>query len=344
MQSNVLVWVALGAVVAALSGCGSLFRDRYPDYQSEGSVKPIQVPKDLDQPMSEPLMPIPDPVVGSEGEVGVEVPRPEPLQLAQHDERASLRDSGDDQWLLVAASPAEVWPELVTYLEARPMKLTQRMPERGLLETGWLDRAGGQRQRFRLQVEEGIRNGTTEVRVLQQSVTGPVNASRLPWPRSSTERAQETALLTALRDALAEPQAERGASQVSLRAQALSGAPRSRLVSNEQGEPTLRLAVEYARAWSAVEAAIERLGWPLEDKDRSAARFYLATDEGPEGKPGFWARLFGATEEDTDGRAYRLQLTPVDDGIEVSVVADPPDALSSETKRALLSQIRESLL
>ena len=345
LQLRALVWAGLVAIALVLSGCGGLFRDRYPDYQLEGSVTPIQVPQDLDQPMSEPLMPIPGPMVGSEGKVGVEVPRPEPLQLAQHDERASLRDTGDDQWLLVAASPAEVWPELVTHLEARSMKLTHRMPERGLLETGWLDRKDGGRQRFRLRVEEGIRNRTTEVRVLQQSVTGPVNASRLPWPRSSTDKAQETALLQALRDALAQPQAEGGASQVSLRAQALSGTPRSRLASNEQGEPALYLAVEYARAWSAIEAAIERLDWPLEDKDRSAARFYLVVDQEPEGKPGFWARLFGATEEDADaGRAYQLQLTPVEGGIEVSVVAEPADALNAETKRRLLSQIRESLL
>ncbi len=101
----------------------------------------------------------------------------------------------------------------------------------------------------------------------------------------------------------------------------------SRLVQAGDG-PRLELDMRLGSAWRATGAALERLGFTVQERARDAGYYAIRYEPQADAEieqPGFLARWFGGAERiDTDPRRYRIQLERADGSL-VTVQIDEAD-------------------
>jgi outer membrane protein assembly factor BamC len=86
-----------------------------------------------------------------------------------------------------------------------------------------------------------------------------------------------------------------------------------------QGQPAATLEVDDSldRAWRRVGIALDRSGFSVEDRDRTAGLYYVRYVDprtaGQDAQPGFFAKLFGAST-DTSAPAVKYQVALKSEG------------------------------
>lgn len=347
MNTVVKGWIGV-LLLCALSGCGTgLVRDRYYDYLEAEQGDTLKLPPRLANAKApEPLMPIPELASAPSNPERTPVPRPRPVAMQiSSAERVSLQQAGARNWLLVLDPPAKVWPEMIRFFDESALPLKGSDPVRGVLESGWLPSSGGS-ERFRVQVEEGVRPQSSEIKLLQQSVSDAAPSAELPWPAQSSDASREAALLERLQDQL---RRSADAGSVSLLAQSLSGKKRSELIDPGKGEaPYLLLGVGYERAWSAIELALKELPkMQVEERNHDQGVIHLHFAAGDEEKPGWFGKLIadlgGEKRTVDEGAIDQLRLIKAGDKTEIRLTNAQGVALPKERALPLLRQIQEHL-
>lgn len=167
-MTSALKWLPLAALVA-LAGCArddGYYHDRNIDYADARQAPPLVLPENRNSQRYRDAMPVPE-AAGSfrAGDDGFEAPAPQPLGAGRIErEFVERRRVGDDAWLVVAAGPDAVWPQLEGFARSRGLDVTASDTSRGVVET----------QQGRLSVRQGLRAGDSEVRCDQSG--RPVDA------------------------------------------------------------------------------------------------------------------------------------------------------------------------
>ena len=332
--------------LALLGGCGfmfgddGVFRDRSEDYKKAPEVPVVAVPEGKDTRTLREIYVIPD-VEEKVVPVGeFEVPRPAPLVAGDGEEVVRIQKLGDDSWALIALAPGQVWPQVRSFLSAAGMQVASVDARAGLIDTTWLSLEGKTLQsRFRFRMEQGVQRGTSELHVLQ------MNQSRSSdWPPRSDDLAQETEMLSAVAQYLAD---SADSSPVSMIAnQGLSAGGKISLQENEQGQTFIRLELPFDRAWASLDRALEKSSFAVTDRDRSNGIFY-ADFLGPqeEEDEGLFDWLWGDEEHEFQDESFLITLTAID-STSVSIMLRPDDADLAFTKRGeqdLLAMIKGNI-
>ena len=118
--------------------------------------------------------------------------------------------------------------------------------------------------------------------------------------------------------------------------------PRARLVGD-----TLELDDETARAWRRIGLALDRAGFTVENRDRSAGTYtvrFVPPGKEEEKSPNFFQRMFGA-KSDEYIRRYRIVVKPSTTENKSNVVVQKPDESpdTSEAAQRILSLLRDEL-
>ncbi|MYM65051.1 outer membrane protein assembly factor BamC [Pseudomaricurvus sp. HS19] len=288
----------LVAAVAAVSGCSSLFgpegyfRDRGDDYLKADVIEPMRLPPGVQQQRVEQLFVIPSSNgVVIEGE-SFEVPRPQALSDNAFTDRVKIQKLGDKRWILVSAAPAEIWPQVRAFLTQYNLSVASTNAANGIIETDWLQFKGsdGTRDKYRLQIEQGVQPDSTEIHVRHMSVDSALaGRGQVNWPALSVSAERESWML----DELAANIASQGDTEsASLLAQTIAVNDKVTL-DTESAEPVLRLALEHERAWATLRHAADQGGFTLWDQDDTAGVFYVEYIEPDDEEPGFFSRWFG---------------------------------------------------
>ena len=135
----------------------------------------------------------------------------------------------------------------------------------------------------------------------------------------------------------------------SLAAQQQQGATatKSQLTTGSGGESTLVINDEYRRAWRLTGVALDRVGFAVEDRDRTQGIYYVRYDDPSKGqeKEGWASKLAFWRDNDIDKVAqYQVKLTG--DGARTRVVVrdqvgrPESSATSKRILRLLSEQIR----
>lgn len=337
-----LLLSALVGLMVMQTGCGVIpgVRDRLHDYRVEQPrTKPLELLEHMEPRGADELLVIPDLARDTtlSNDEKFEVPRTQPLMTVETEEKVLLRESESDRWVLVLLPPEEVWIKLLAYFEREQIALNQVEPHKGIATSDWFTEEGSDESaRYRAILREGIRAGVTEVRLYRQ------NKDQAEWVQNfgagegtptdsklKLENIQE--FLTASIDP--------ADTAVSFLARNLSAGNRTHIKQTVEGIPLLFIGTEFPRAWSLLGPALGDLEVKIEDRDRSAGRFYLDAESViPIDKPGFFARLFfsGADTEQTP--TVWLQVKPVQDGVEVQLeieTVDDSDEFNSEAEKFL---------
>lgn len=332
------------AMAFALSACDSIpFIDNTSDYKGAGRAKPLEVPPDLTTVRTSEAYAVPGSATYStynqeqEGqEAGVE-------QVLPKTGGVRMEKAGAQRWLVVTAPAEKVWPVIREFWLDQGFAVRVEKPEVGVMETEWveadaiklkednknvgekfdewLDKLSGlaDRRKFRTRLERGESAGTTEIYMTHRTVAGApddgkniVNTQlgkidtgyRLGSEKKVNTAEQFDADLDAellrrlmVKLGVAEKEAEKiAANPVSEK--------RAEVIKESDSSVTLNIKDSFDRGWRRVGLALDRVGFVIEDKDRSNGLFFVRysdvdIDDTPKQKKGLFETLkFWGDDED----------------------------------------------
>ena len=291
------------------------FIDNTSDYKGAGRSKPLEVPPDLTSVNSSDAYSVPGGSTtyntynqGQEGqEVGVE-------KVLPTSEGVRLEKAGAQRWLVVNASAEKIWPVVREFWIDQGFAVRVENPDTGVMETEWieadaikaaddkknigekfdqwLDKLSGiaDRRKFRTRLERGEKEGTTEIYMTHRTVgTAPDDGKNrvrtnygevdtgYRFDGAKTENKQEANDGDLDAELLRRLMVKLGVEEK--RAQQIVANPviekRADVVKESDSSVTLNLNDSYDRGWRRVGLALDRVGFVIEDKDRSKGLFFV---------------------------------------------------------------------
>ena len=273
-----------------------------------------------------------------------------PIVAPSQSNGAKVMRDGQQRWLIVNQTPEQLWPQVRDFWLDNGFKLTVDNPAAGVLETDWQEnrarlpqdmisralgklvdslRDSGFRDRFRTRIERA--GDQTEVfithRGIEQKANGGINDG-FRWESSPNDPQLEAEFLTRLmvrlgsREELARKAVEDAGSAATTTPAASSGrtsSPSSAAAKKEVDLPAgvriqdtqLVLDDGFERAWRRIGLTLDRIGFTVEDRDRSAGIYFLRWQD-PKGAsqedPNFLIRLFRGDDRLRFPKNLRLQV------------------------------------
>lgn len=360
--------VALALFTALLAGCGRWMNDdkglivnRSDDYLDVSVREGLRVPGDLsDRRVQEPFS-IP-PIQNNSGTTYPnKAPRPTPILAGSETQGVKIQKLGDRRWLVLGETPSIVWPKLKQFLAENGVETVFEAALSGRITTGWFDvensenrdvvrlavsqgkkdgAVTGGRDRVNFSVEQGMRENTTEVHVRHQNdVLGSAEdlADDVLLATESAVTQVEESLLRELGGYLASEVSSQSVSRVG---QDLVGATKAELGTATDGQPVLRLNLDFDRAWASVSQALDNAQVSVTDLDRSEGVFYVDLPEGLLSGEPTRRGLFGRKRGEL--LAMQILVAPSDrGGYQVRAVDKDAVAIEPDRAREVLNMIRE---
>src|ERR1019366_1359380 len=120
---------------------------------------------------------------------------------------------------------------------------------------------------------------------------------------------------------------------------AVAQAPaRATLIKGQDGSGTLSIDDQFDRAWRRVGLALDRIGFTVEDRDRSKGLYFVRyvdpdADNNSAKSKGFFAKLnpFNKSAKQTPKEQFRIQVKDGDNVSQVSVLGKDGNQEKSET-------------
>ncbi len=362
-------------VVTSLSGCSSsLLEGKKIDYKSESQqVRPLEIPPDLNSPNASDRYAVPDgSATYSDYNQGQSTRSAVNPGLApQQTSNARLERGGSQRWLVVDAPPEKVWPALKDFWQENGFIVVSENMETGVMETDWAENrakipqgvvrnlvgkvfdqaySSPERDKFRARIERGQKAGTTEVyfahRGMYEMYVNDANmrqTGRTIWQPRPSDPELETEMLRRFMAKLAGGQAQETTAQGQ---SAPKSEPRA-VVSKANGTPVLVLKDDFDRAWRRVGLSLDRLGFSVQDRDRSNGLYYVKylNPEKEAKKPSIWSRLAFWESDGPSGKSkdYRIVLAEAKTGTEVKVLSADGSPDKSDAAARILTVLQEDL-
>ncbi|CAH0990482.1 Outer membrane protein assembly factor BamC [Sinobacterium norvegicum] len=309
--------VVVTGLIATQSGCSfffgddGLYPDKSSDYLKSEETSRINISSEMSQAAIDDAYVIPE--IAESDDLGrvVETPRPAPLATGANDDMVRIQSLKGEHWVIIELQPGQVWPRLRDFLIRNSIYPEYADGVAGILETPWLlqSEETDNREKFRFTVVQGVQRGSSEVRVLQWQSPRDSVVSRSDWPSASNDTEREQWMLREFAGYVASDQ---GAESVSLLAQGIDTKGRIKLYRGDDAR--ILVDLDQYRAWASTQKALTKASFKITDINQSSgnifARYVEVVDE--DDKPGFFARLFGASSEDEleSDTVYRINVMP----------------------------------
>lgn len=321
--------VVIGSACLLLNACDSIpFIDNTPDYKAAGRAKPLEVPPDLTSISASDTFSVPGgSTTYSEYSQGQSEPGEDINKVLPNPENVKLERAGSQRWLVVQASPDKIWPVIRDFWSELGFAVRVENPQTGVMETewvdpssltkdekgnyldkfqGWLDKLNTlqNRQKFRTRIDYGPDANTTEIYMSHRSISdaqddgkervltsaGVVeNGYRLRTKADDVRSDAEDIDAELLRRLMV----RLGVEDQKSRSIVASVNSEQRATITKQTDGTLDLTVndQFDRAWRRVGLALDRVGFVVEDRDRSKGTYYVRytdvdIDDSPKKKKG----------------------------------------------------------
>jgi outer membrane protein assembly factor BamC len=384
------VLAAAGLMLSA--GCSGTLDDAVdsviprsePKYKSSKRAPPLEIPPDLSSASIGDSYPIPEsPRDGSAtyseyANGGNRTVSTQSSVLPQAD-NVRIERSGDQRWLVVEAAPEQVWPRVRDFWLQQGFLIEVEDPRVGVMETDWAEErdrfrgglfsfgnlakmlySAATRDKFRTRLERGTKPGTTEVfishrgaqEILPEDKTRPAALEEeMPkvWQPRPADPELEAEMLQ--RMLMAFGVEEQRAGQIVV--QAPGTQDRARLVQNENGGTALSLDEDFSRAWRRTGLALDRVGFTVQDRDRSRGLYFVRyvdpnVDINGQSNEGFFSKLkfWGDDARDTSKDEYLISVAAGRDGdntTEVMVLNKEGQPENSDTAERILGLLHEQL-
>lgn len=374
-RAGCIVLLAASAVLAGCQTVSGLVDGNRGDYRSSGRLPPLEVPPDLARPTADNRFNVPE-VGGAASATFSEFDKQRKGKptasasagLLPEVEKVRIERAGNERWLVLPVPPEKVWPLMREFWLEAGFVIAVETPEAGVLETDWSEtrpkvteggirglfdrvlssvRSSGLRDKFRTRLERGT-GGSTEVfvshRGLEEVQVGS-NTQEFKWQSRPRDVDLEGEMLRRIMVRFGTPEAVARSGVAQSQAPA---AARARIVKTGDGAASLSVSDDFDRAWRRVGLALDRIGFTVEDRDRSKGLYfvrYADTDAAPQ-KEGYLSRFaFWRGDAATPRKAeqFRIVVGKAEEGSRVQVLNRDGGSDSSETAQRILTVLLEQL-
>lgn len=376
LRLKMVIAAAATLLLAACSALPSLQGDKI-EYKSAGRLPPLEIPPDLTRPTADDRYAVPDinPKGGASYSVYSQergaVPDSFKAAVLPAQENARIERSGSQRWLVVKGEPDAVWSVAKEFWQETGFIVNSENADAGVMETDWAENRAkisdgairgflgkmldsvystSERDKFRTRLERSTEPGMTEVYISHRGMEEVYTSSsadnkqtiwqpRPPDPDLEAEMLRR--LMTRFGVQQARAKVEIAAAQAPVQAKLLKGRDGSLLSVNDQ----------FDRAWRRVGLALDRVGFTVEDRDRSKGLYFVRyvdsdADNRTAQPKGFFAKLnpftFGSKPKPS-GERFSIQVKDGDSVSEVSVLDKDGKQEKSETANRILSLLYEQL-
>lgn len=362
-----------------LSACSGWFSKIAPnknelDYKSTAQVKPLEIPPDLSTPNMDNSMAVPDlPASGTATYSSYTRQQPAAQAAAAagtlpSQENIQFHHQGTQSWLTLKGSRETLWPKIREFWIQNGFLLVKDDPKLGILETDWAENRGnipmgpvrrfiggltdalydsGLRDKFRVRLEAGAEPGTSELFITHRGAEevvpgGETSYQGSKWQERPSDPGLEAEMLKRMMVHLG--LTEQQAGQVLAEKQPVI--QQVQLGTNDKGQYQLVLDQEFSRAWRLVGIALDRVGFSVEDRDRSKGIYYIRYNDPDKGKKkegwlsklAFWS---GDSKEVQD--LYQLQVIAENERTRLVVNNKEGQPDKSSTSERILKLLQEQL-
>jgi outer membrane protein assembly factor BamC len=275
-----------------------------------------------------------------------------------------------DRWLQIDTPVESVWPKVVSFWQENGILLEQQDPTTGVMTTGWLENTAdiktdfitsyirgvfsglydaGTRDKFRIRLERDNNGEATELYMthfgMQQSIatTQSGDTEQEVWNVRPRDVQLEAEMLRRLMLYLGVSEAE---SRAELAAQDQRGVARSQIVKGRDGV-SLLIEEPFSRAWRLSGLALDRVGFAVEDRDRSQGVYYVRYNDPTAGSDeGGWLSglAFWKGDKDIDKQSrYQVQLIAGEQGTRVVINDEQGQRNNSDTGLRILTLMHEQI-
>jgi outer membrane protein assembly factor BamC len=314
---------ALLAIVVSLAACSVLESDKI-DYKSAGKAPTLEVPPDLSQLSRENRYAVPGGAVTANAyQAGVANAPGIPTAVANIGD-VRMERSGTQRWIIINRSPDQLWDPVKDFWQESGFLLTTEQRNLGIMETDWAENRAklpqdiirgtlgklvdsvystGELDRFRTRLERTPTG--TEIFISHRGMQEVYNNSRQDqtvWQPRPSDPELETEFLRRLMVKL-------GVSQEQSKILAATTAPtKTATVATVSGQPVVQISEGFDRAWRRVGLALDRTGFTVEDRDRTAGIYYVryVTPNPDKKEPGFFGKLFSSSSKNEAPIKFRI--------------------------------------
>lgn len=378
MMKRNAVYLVLIALLAGCSSVQNLVQGEKIEYKSESKQLPsLEIPPDLTAPSRDDRYAVPD--IGSHGSATLSTynaerggaVRASSSEVLPNVAKVHIERAGSERWLVVPESPEKVWPVVKEFWQGLGFLIKTENPTVGVMETDWAENRAkipnspirnllgkvldsaystGELDKFRTRLERGSAPGTTEIYISHRGMeevytsadkVNTVWQPRAPDPELEAEFLRRLMVRFGVEDARAKAELAGGDEKIE----------RAKLVRAADGSSSLQLADAFDRAWRRVGLALDRVGFTVEDRDRSKGYYYVRyvdpqfdrrsadKDKGFLSKLAFWR----SDKPTIKPEQYRVLVKQAGDVSEVQVQNKDGRQDNSDTGRRILTLLHEQL-
>jgi outer membrane protein assembly factor BamC len=377
MKRNALLMALVVPVL--LAGCStSILDSKKIEYKSAGKLPPLEIPPDLTQPTRDDRYTVPDVAPKGTatysayaGDRGGQTRSTTAQDVLPQVEKMRIERSGTQRWLVVSGVPDKLWPDIKQFWQDLGFIVNVETPEAGVMETDWAENRAkipqdfirstigkvfddlystAERDKFRTRLEKGSEPGTTEIYISHRGmyeVYTNEGKSDTRWQPRPADPDLEAEMLRRLMVRL-------GADDERAKTLVAGGAQeeRAKLSRAKDGAGTLELLEPFDRAWRRVGLALDRVGFTVEDRDRSQGLYFVRyVDPEQDGqkkneeksflsKLAFWR---GSKSDIDKSPQYRIYVKTAGDTSSVQVLTREGGVDNSDTSRKILGLLYEQL-
>lgn len=367
MRWRVVVALCLAVGIA---GCHLLPEAKKINYKSAGKLPPLEVPPDLTAPGTDERFVVPD--INPSGSATFSAYNRERnkhtlaggtsvLPVSEEGE-VRLERAGTQRWLVVRGEPEEIWPIVKEFWQELGFIIKIEMPEAGVMETDWAENRAkipedlirsalskvldtlystAERDKFRTRLERG-EGGNTEIYISHRGMDEVLEGNiRTIWQPRRPDPELEAEMLARLMIRFG---VEEERARTVLKG---SGSVQERAHINQKGG-VLTVNEPFDRSWRRVGLALDRIGFTVEDRDRSQGIYFVRyinpdADNVTEGGGLLSKLLFWRDGAADKPDQFRIQIAEAGEGSEVKVFNKDGEPDRSDTPSRILNLLYEQL-
>ena len=370
--------VSLCALALAVAGCANIgLESKKINYKSASktNVPTLEIPPDLTSPTRDNRFAVPD--TGGKGSATYSQysgERTLAKEQQQSDvlpkvDKTRIERSGSQRWLVVAEAPDKLWDKVKEFWQETGFLIKLELPEAGVMETDWAENRAkigddfirnmlgkvldslystAERDKFRTRMEPGSEPGTTDIFISHRGmyeIYVSEGKDQTKWQPRDADPELEAEMLRRLMVHFGTDQKRAEVEMAAAKAKPLE---RAKLKRGNDGAGTLEVEERFDRAWRRVGLALDRVGFTVEDRDRSKGLFFVRyvdpESDSQNKKDGMLSKLaFWKPSTPAPQTRYRVYVKDEGAKTTVQVLSNEGGIDQSETSRKILGLLYEQL-